>query len=187
LLPFILFSLKPFATSTRGDRRKYIGKNRIVYIELLLYKGRLIMRKWLGSAGLCINENGELLMVLQGTPEEKKTWTIPSGGKECNESFQECCLREMEEETGYITEIIEDIKVKKDIIKELDESIEVEVHYFLVKVIGGKKNLQDPDQLIYDIAWKKVEDLKTLELSFPEDRDFLIEYITNDRIKSLIK
>jgi hypothetical protein len=30
------------------------------------------MQKWFGSSGVCINENGELLMVLQGKPEEDK-------------------------------------------------------------------------------------------------------------------
>jgi ADP-ribose pyrophosphatase YjhB (NUDIX family) len=51
------------------------------------------VEKWVGSSGICINENGQLLMVLQGKPEEKKTWSVPSGGKETNESFEECCER----------------------------------------------------------------------------------------------
>jgi ADP-ribose pyrophosphatase YjhB (NUDIX family) len=138
------------------------------------------MQKWKGASGVCMNEHGELLMVLQGKPEEKKTWSIPSGGKENNETFQECCIREIEEETGYITEIMEKIKVKKGVIKEVDESFEIEVHYFLVKAVGGNRKLQDPDQLIYDIAWKSIEEIKNLELSFPEDREFLIDYLTKD-------
>jgi ADP-ribose pyrophosphatase YjhB (NUDIX family) len=138
------------------------------------------MQKWKGASGVCMNEHGELLMVLQGKPEEKKTWSIPSGGKENNETFQECCIREIEEETGYITEIMEKIKVKKGVIKEVDESFVIEVHYFLVKAVGGNRKLQDPDQLIYDIAWKSIEEIKNLELSFPEDREFLIDYLTKD-------
>jgi ADP-ribose pyrophosphatase YjhB (NUDIX family) len=136
------------------------------------------MQKWEGASGICMNENGELLMVLQGKPEERKTWSVPSGGKEENETFQECCVREIEEETGYITEIMEEIKVKKGVIKEVDESFEIEVRYFLVKAVGGNRKLKDPDQLIYDIAWKNVEEIKILELSFPEDREFLIDYLT---------
>lgn len=67
------------------------------------------MQKWLGSSGICINENGQLLMVLQGKPKEKKMWSIPSGGKEQEETFQECCIREMKEEMGYTVEIVEEI------------------------------------------------------------------------------
>lgn len=144
------------------------------------------MQKWFGSSGVCINENGDLLMVLQGKPEEKKTWSIPSGGKEHNETFQECYVREIEEETGYIAEIVEEIKVKRGIYEHLN--ISFEVHYFLVKTVGGIRNFQDPDNLIYDIAWKNVDEIKTLELSFPEDRDFLMDYITKEyKSQSLLK
>jgi ADP-ribose pyrophosphatase YjhB (NUDIX family)/lysophospholipase L1-like esterase len=136
------------------------------------------VQKWYGSSGVCINENGELLMVLQGKPEEKKTWSIPSGGKELNETFQECCVREIEEETGYIAKIIEEIRVKSGRYEDLN--ISFEAHYFLVKIVGGKRNFQDPDNLIYDIGWKNVKEIMTLELSYPEDRDFLIDLITKE-------
>lgn len=54
-----------------------------------------------------------------------------------------------------------------------------EAHYYLVKIVGGKINIQDPDNLIYDIAWKDINEIKSLALTFPEDKDFLINYITN--------
>ena len=132
------------------------------------------MQKWLGSSGVCISENGQLLMVLQGKTDEKKTWSIPSGGKEHGETFEECCIREIKEETGYSVEIVKELKVKKKIYEHLN--ISAEVHYYLVKIVGGKRNFQDPDNLIYDIAWKTLEEVHTLELTFPEDRDFLINY-----------
>ena len=135
------------------------------------------MQKWLGSSGVCINENGQLLMVLQGRTEERKTWSIPSGGKERGETFEECCSREIEEETGFITEIVEGIKVKRVTYEHLN--ISAEVHYFLVKIVSGKRNFQDPDNLIYDIAWKTLDEIMTIELTYPEDRDFLISYITS--------
>lgn len=144
------------------------------------------MQKWFGSSGVCINENGQLLMVLQGRPEEKKTWSIPSGGREYDETFEECCIREIEEETGYTGEIVEEIKIKRMTYEHLN--ISAEAHYFLVKIVGGKRNFQDPDNLIYDIAWKTLHEIKTLELTFPEDRDFLVNYITEVfRSKSLFK
>lgn len=110
------------------------------------------MKEWYGSSGVCINEEGQLLMVLQGKPDEKKTWSIPSGGRENNETFVECCSREIEEETGYKVEIVKELQVKKGIYDEAN--IFFEVHYFLVKLVGGTMNIQDPDNMIYDIAWK---------------------------------
>ncbi|NHM30959.1 NUDIX hydrolase [Neobacillus terrae] len=133
------------------------------------------MKNWYGAAGVCINEEGKLLMVLQGQPHEKKTWSIPSRSKEKNERFKECCIREVEEETGYIVEVADEIKIKHGHYE--DMNITFEVHYFAVKAIGGERVFQDPDQLIYDIAWKTQEELRTLDLSFPEDREFLISYM----------
>jgi ADP-ribose pyrophosphatase YjhB (NUDIX family) len=130
------------------------------------------MRKWYGSSGLCINQNDEILMVLQGKPDEVKKWSIPSGGQEKNETFEECCIREIEEETGYITKIIEEIYVKKGVYEKLD--IAFEVHYFLVEIVFGASKIQDPDNLIYDVAWKSAKEIEELELTYPEDRDFLL-------------
>lgn len=119
--------------------------------------------KWTGSAAVCIN-NGKILMVLQGKPEEEKRWSVPSGGKMANESYQECCKREVFEETGYVVEVKERVMVKDRV-----------VHYFRVEIVGGEPTIQDPDQLIYEIAWKSVEDLIDLPFCFEEDRSFLIE------------
>ena len=60
------------------------------------------------------------------------------------------------------------------------EGFSVEVDYFFVKVIGGEREIQDPDQLIYDIDWKTIDELNELHLSFPEDREFLIDCIKNN-------
>jgi ADP-ribose pyrophosphatase YjhB (NUDIX family) len=43
---------------------------------------------WEGASCICINE-GKLLMVLQGKPEEEKLWSYPSGGREAGESLEE--------------------------------------------------------------------------------------------------
>ncbi|MCR8641268.1 NUDIX hydrolase [Paenibacillus sp. N1-5-1-14] len=121
---------------------------------------------WTGSAAVCINENNQLLMVLQGKPEEEKKWSVPSGGREANETYEECCMREVLEETGYQIAVKELIFCKNEI-----------VYYYFAEVIGGSAIIQDPDELIYDIAWKSVEELRNLNLSFEEDREFLISIL----------
>ncbi|MDN4494356.1 NUDIX hydrolase [Ureibacillus aquaedulcis] len=135
------------------------------------------MLEWHGSSGVCINEKGQLLMVLQGKPDEKKTWSIPSGGRKNNETFEECCIREIEEETGYKVEILSELQVKK--ARYDKANISIEVHYFLVKQVGGAMAIQDPDNLIYEIAWKTIDEIQDLELTFTEDRDILKESLLN--------
>jgi hypothetical protein len=34
--------------------------------------------------------------------------------------------------------------------------------------------IHDPDELIYEIAWKSKDELMDLTLTFPEDRQFLL-------------
>jgi len=129
------------------------------------------MNVWKGAAGVCINSEGKLLMILQGKPHEDKKWSVPAGGLEAGETIEECCIREMAEETGYSAEVGEKIYVKE---QDGDEFDRVEVHYFLTTIIDGEMKIQDPDGLIHDIAWKSRDELEELDLCFPEDRKFLL-------------
>ena len=124
------------------------------------------MVKWLGAAGICLNKDNLLLMVLQGIKEEAKTWSVPSGGKEATENFESCCKREVYEETGFVVDIVKEVLHKNNDV--------VEVRYFETILTGGQMTIHDPDELIYEIAWKSKDDLLDLTLTFPEDKQFLL-------------
>jgi 8-oxo-dGTP pyrophosphatase MutT (NUDIX family) len=96
---------------------------------------------------------------LQGKPEEEKKWSIPSGGKETHESFEACCIREVLEETGY------EVMIKREVYRK--ETTEVEVAYFKVAIVGGQMIIADPDELIYEIAWKTKEEINGLTVTYP--------------------
>ncbi|MBA4493023.1 NUDIX hydrolase [Paenactinomyces guangxiensis] len=132
------------------------------------------MKSWTGAAAVCINEHGECLMVRQGKPDEPKLWSIPSGGKEKDETYAECCIWEVWEETGYKVEVVQKLFEKIDV----SFGIEAHVHYFEVKLVGGSATIHDPDGLIYEVAWKSAEEIKQLELSFPQDRELLLQWTT---------
>ncbi|TCW48287.1 ADP-ribose pyrophosphatase YjhB (NUDIX family) [Bacillus thuringiensis] len=131
------------------------------------------MERWVGCAAVCVNERIEVLMVLQGQKGEEKRWSVPSGGLEKGETLEECCIREVWEETGYNVEVVNKIYEKEGITY----GVPVYVHYYLVKKIGGSMKIQDPDELIHEIAWKGIDELKELTLSFPEDYEILNKYI----------
>lgn len=133
------------------------------------------METWYGAAGICINKSSQLLMVLEGVTAETQKWSIPTGGLEKGETFEQCVLREIEEETGYTAKILAEIKVKKGVYEHLN--IAYEVHYFAVEITGGEAKIQDPDELIVDIAWKPAEELRVLPLSYPEDREELLGFL----------
>ncbi|WP_261305289.1 NUDIX hydrolase [Paenibacillus andongensis] len=131
------------------------------------------MNRWVGAAALCVNSDRQLLMVLQGKPEEEKRWSVPSGGKDEDETLEDCCIREVYEETGYRCKINREIKGKAGAFG----PVEFHVTYFEVEILGGQSTIHDPDGLIYEIAWKTSEQLNDLHFSFPEDKEFLLQYI----------
>jgi aminoglycoside 6'-N-acetyltransferase len=131
------------------------------------------MSQWNGAAAVCLNERGELLMVLQGKPEETKRWSVPSGGAEHGETFEQCCAREVYEETGYIVEVGKLLHEKRG--ERLGSTFYV--RYFEAACVGGARALHDPDGLIYDVVWQPLEAVRQLDLCFIEDRDVLLRYM----------
>lgn len=114
-------------------------------------------------------------MVAQEKPKQSLLWSVPSGGIELYETFEECCIREIKEETGYNVNIIKQISE----IKGITYGVNVHVKYFAVELIGGTKTFHDPDQLILDIDWKSKNEIKTLEMLFEDERKLLLTYIEN--------
>lgn len=131
------------------------------------------MERWIGSAAVCVNERNEVLMVLQGKEGEEKR---SSGGLEKGETLEECCIREVWEETGYNVEVVNKIYEKEGITY----GVPVYVHYYFVKQIGGNMKIQDPDELIHEIAWKGIHEVEQLCLAFPEDYELLCQYIDKE-------
>ncbi|MBP1989612.1 ADP-ribose pyrophosphatase YjhB (NUDIX family) [Paenibacillus eucommiae] len=66
---------------------------------------------WVGSAAVCVNDKKQILMI-QG--KDLVEWAVPSGGLEENESLEDCCVREVKEETGYDVQIIKNSSLRKE-------------------------------------------------------------------------
>lgn len=129
------------------------------------------MKSWSGSAGICINEQKEILMVKSFGSEG---WAVPSGGIEVGESPEDCCVREVKEETGYDVKVIEQLRVKETIIK----GIQVKTYYFKVEKIGESSGINDPDEIIAEADWKSLSEMKTITHAYPEDLELILEQLT---------
>lgn len=134
------------------------------------------MKKWFGSAAICINESKEILMV-RGNDSE--AWAVPSGGILDGEIPEECCIREVKEETGYDVEVIESLFIKETEIK----GIEVKTYYFIVKKIGDSEGIDDPDNIIIDTDWKSLTDIQNIQHAYPEDLEILVNILKKPQIK----
>ncbi|WP_421384861.1 NUDIX hydrolase [Bacillus salacetis] len=129
------------------------------------------MKKWQGAAAICVNENQEILVV-RGIDSD--IWSVPSGGIELGESPEECCVREVKEETGCEVRIKEKLQIKQTMIK----GIEVTTHYFAVERTGGELAVNDPDQNIAEACWKSIQEYEGLTQMYPEDLPLIKKIIT---------
>ena len=75
--------------------------------------------------------------ILISHEELDEIWTIPGGGMEDGESSEQCCAREVLEETGKIVEVGEWVCT---VIESYDE--EIALHkYFVCRIVGeGERN-----------------------------------------------
>ncbi|WP_156791393.1 NUDIX hydrolase [Bacillus sp. SG-1] len=120
------------------------------------------MKEWKGAAAICVNDLNEVLVV-RGVGAD--TWSVPSGGIEPGETPEECCIREVEEETGCKVRIIKKLQVKDTVI----QGIKVTTHYFEAEKTGGEIVVNDPDLNIEEASWKSIEEYKSLAQMYPED------------------
>ncbi|MBO7698398.1 MAG: NUDIX domain-containing protein [Erysipelotrichaceae bacterium] len=89
-----------------------------------------------GSRGIVVKDG----MILLTHETKSGWWIVPGGGLEEGETYEECCIREVEEETGYIVEVIKPFLH----IYEYYEEYRYGNCYFICKVVGqGNMNPTD--------------------------------------------
>ncbi|MBO5746954.1 MAG: NUDIX hydrolase [Clostridia bacterium] len=86
-------------------------------------------------------DNGKLLVTYEKVGD---SWILPGGGLKDNETLEECCAREIEEETGYLVKPTNKFLV----INEFYEEYKYVSHYFVCEVVGkSQMKLTNPEQL----------------------------------------
>ncbi len=109
--------------------RKYVGHVPIIYA---------------GATILVFNENNELLLNLRSDTND---WGIPGGGKELNETLEECAIRELKEETNLDTRDLELVTVLSG--NEYyykypnDDELDCVIALYRVKNYNGNLNIND--------------------------------------------
>ena len=123
------------------------------------------MKRWIGSAALCINEEKKVLLVKN---RDVQQWSLPSGGLEDGETPEQCCRREVFEETGYRISVNQLLHIKRAIIS----TYQVETHDFLATCDERVANaIIDSD--IDVIKWWSIHEIENLVHAFPEDLELI--------------
>ncbi|MFL5730238.1 MAG: NUDIX domain-containing protein [Cytophagaceae bacterium] len=115
--------------------------------------------------GICIDEQGILLVKHHALGPKGVFWSPPGGGLEFGESAEESLKREFLEETGLQTEVTRFL-FTHEFLQEPLHAIEL---FFEVRKTGGTlktgsdPEMKDENQIIQEVKYVSPEDLKTFD------------------------
>ncbi|MBU1039226.1 NUDIX domain-containing protein [Patescibacteria group bacterium] len=114
-----------------------------------------IIRPKVGIGIYISDGKGNLLLTLRTSAHEPGTWCPPGGHLEMNESFLDCCKKEVKEEVGLNLTDIEIIGVVNNIFSPKKHYVNVD---FIAKGVSGKPIIGEPDK-IKEIGWYSLNNL----------------------------
>ncbi len=123
------------------------------------------------GGGFVLNENNEVLMMFR-----RGKWDLPKGKMDKKETFEECALRETEEETGLKSvRLISPLITTYHTYHEGSKYVVKETKWFTMNVNGEQKLVPQVDEQISKLEWVGKNDLKKyLRNSFPSVNDVLV-------------
>jgi len=117
----------------------------------------------LAAGGLVVDDDGRLLLVHRPRYND---WTLPKGKLDPGETLEQCALREVEEESGYVCELGEHLAT----VSYVDhKGRPKDVHYWWMRPVSGDFQ---PNDEVDEIRWLMPADASYL-LSYARDHEVL--------------
>jgi 8-oxo-dGTP diphosphatase len=96
------------------------------------------------GVGVFVIKGDEFLLGLRKGSHGAGEWALPGGHLEPGESFEDCCMREVSEETGLLIKNIKPLGFTNDIFEE--EGLHYVTLFFSAHIDGGELVLMEPDK-----------------------------------------
>jgi 8-oxo-dGTP diphosphatase len=98
------------------------------------------------GVGVFVCRGGEILLGKRKNAHGEGEWSLPGGHLEPGESFRDCCIREVKEETGI--DISDRMIEFEDLTNDLfpKEGLHYVTLFFYVEVIGAEAKLMEPEK-----------------------------------------
>lgn len=122
------------------------------------------------AAGAFVEEKGKILLVKRKFPPYVGDWCLPAGFMEYDESPEQCCLRELKEETGLIVDLKSSFKVYSG---DDDPRSHAVLVLYLADIAGGDLRPGDDASEVRFFALNEVPQ----NIAFEAHRQALADYI----------
>lgn len=121
---------------------------------------RVVLRHPGGAAVLPITDNHKIILIKQYRyPIHQELIEIPAGKIDDHESSLTCAMRELEEETSYISNQYEFLMSIHPCVGYSDEMIDLYIAYDCIKIIDPK--MMDDDEFI-EVKAYTLDEIKTM-------------------------
>jgi 8-oxo-dGTP pyrophosphatase MutT (NUDIX family) len=94
-------------------------------------------------------------------------WSLPKGHIEAGETPEQAAVREVQEETGILGEVLAPLGTIDFWFIAEDRRVHKTVHHFLLRMLGGE--LSDLDVEVTEVAWVPLDELET-RLAYADER-----------------
>ncbi|MFC1521934.1 NUDIX hydrolase [Elusimicrobiota bacterium] len=118
------------------------------------------------SSGGMVYDAGKVLLIKVENLEGKQVWTFPKGHIETGEDARMAALREVEEETGYICEIMSELPRTSYHFMDKKILVRKTVRWFLMRKLQKKEVKTKND--ILKLAWKTLDEAENIA-TYPSD------------------
>ncbi|MFB6180653.1 MAG: NUDIX hydrolase [Candidatus Nanohalobium sp.] len=134
------------------------------------------------STKAVLEKDGKILMVQEGKEHVRGQWDLPGGSMKDGETFRECILRELEEETGF------EARVEKPIGMYWEKSVRTgrSVLITLFKCSPVKKGERARNQEIMSQKFFKPGEAKKTDLRKPNREEMINDFLQGKEIPAKI-
>src|SRR5882724_3725146 len=122
------------------------------------------------AGGIVYKRDTKRTFILVSQHSGHHGWVFPKGhiaDKKKNETKEEAALREVQEETGVVREIIQPLPPITYWFIHEKEKIKKTVYYFLMQYVQGK--ITDHDHEMEKVEWLPIEEVAE-RLTYPSDK-----------------
>ena len=121
------------------------------------------------SAGGLVVDHQRSIAALIGRLDRRGRllWSLPKGHIEIGETPAQAAIREVEEETGILGEVVAPIGTIDFWFVAEDRRVHKTVHHFLLRMLSGE--LSDLDVEVTEVAWVPLDQLEA-KLAYADER-----------------